>query len=69
MRRTVITGLSIAALSVSLATTGCGDGADEGLPADTKPGVPIGDVKATMTPVKNPPKGSPTGEATPETKK
>jgi hypothetical protein len=69
MRRLLVTGLSIAGLSLSLAVTGCGDGGQEGVPTDTTPGVPIDSVKTQMAPVKSPPKGSPTGEATPETKK
>jgi len=71
MRRLLVTGLSIAGLSLSLALIGCGGGADEGVPADTKPGVSpevAGKVKPQMVPINKMPKTSTTGEATPETK-
>jgi hypothetical protein len=71
MRRLLVTGLSIAGLSLSLALIGCGGGADEGVPADTKPGVSpeaAAKAKPQMVPIAKVPKTSAPSEATPETK-
>jgi len=69
MRRLLVMGLSIAGLFFSLAATGCGGGADEGLPADTKPGVPIETLKTQMVPLSKVPKTIPKSDATTETPK
>jgi len=52
MKRSVLSGLSLAAIVLSLGLVGCGgSGVDEGLPAGdvNKPGVPLNKVSVDMT--------------------
>jgi len=52
MKRSVLSGLSLAAIVLSLGLAGCGGaGVDEGIPAGdlNKPGVPLNTVSTDMT--------------------
>jgi hypothetical protein len=64
MKRAPVIALSLLAMTFSIVMTGCdGGGPGEGMPADTKPGVPLDSVNVKMSPMKGaPPKGSETGD-------
>lgn len=49
MKRTLVGVLSTAFLASIIPLAGCDSGGDAGLPADTKPGVPLESMKADMS--------------------
>jgi hypothetical protein len=71
MRRLLVTGLSIAWLFGAVGLTGCGGGGvEEGIPADTKPAVPLDSIKTQMVPQNKMPKAAaPAPDAKAETPK